>query len=79
MQGRASHVVASRARGSNGGHALCMEATPWTRAAHWGILPSTWRAAKRSAWGTILGRLQAKFGHGPKMKFAHLGLLYISY
>jgi hypothetical protein len=27
--------------------------------------------------GADLGQIQAKFGHGPKMKFAHLGLLYI--
>jgi hypothetical protein len=35
----------------------CMEATSWTRAAHWGILPSMWRAVKRSAWDAILGWL----------------------
>jgi hypothetical protein len=61
------------------GACSCMEGTSWTRAARWGILPSTWRAAKRSAWDAILDRLQAEFGHGPKSKVAARIRLYISY
>jgi hypothetical protein len=57
----------------------CMEATSWTRAAHWGILPSMWRAVKRSAWDAILGWLQAEFGHGPKSKVVAHIMLYNFY
>jgi len=43
--GDATGQTTRQAARCNGGCALCMVATPWTRAAHWGILPSTWRAA----------------------------------
>jgi len=39
------------------------------------ISSSTWRTVKWPAWEAILGLLQAEFRDGPKMKFAHLGLL----
>ena len=44
-----------------------------------GISPSTWRASVRATWGANLGHFQAESVLGPKMKFAHLGLLYISH
>jgi hypothetical protein len=61
------------------GQALAWLPRSRTRAAHGGILPSTWQTAKRSAWDMILDRLQAEFGHGPKSKVAARIMLYISY
>jgi len=43
---------------------------------HVGISANTSRAAEWPAWETILGLFQAEFGHGPKTKFAKLGLPY---
>ena len=43
---------------------------------HVGISANTWRAAEWPAWETIVGLFQAEFGHGPKTKFAKLGLPY---
>ena len=43
---------------------------------HVGISANTWRAAEWPAWETIVGLFQAEFGHGPKNKFAKLGLPY---
>ena len=43
-----------------------------------GISPSTWRASVRATWGANLGHFQAESVLGQKMKFVHLGLLYIS-
>ena len=40
---------------------------------------STWRASVWAGWGADLGHFQAESDLGPKMKFAHLGLLYISH
>jgi len=38
---------------------------------------STWPVSKWPAWEINLGGFRAEFGHGPKMKFAQLVLLYI--
>jgi len=45
---------------------------------HGGILSNTCRATTWMEWDAYLGLVRAEFGHGPKMKFAKLGLLYIS-
>jgi len=44
---------------------------------HVGKLPNRWRASVRATWGANLGHFQAESVLGPKMKFVHLGLLYI--
>jgi len=44
-----------------------------------GLLSNTWRASAWARWGADLGHFQAESDLGPKMKFAHLGLLYISH
>jgi hypothetical protein len=44
---------------------------------HTPISSNTWRATVRARQATFLGRLRAELGHGPKMMFAHLALLYI--
>jgi hypothetical protein len=40
---------------------------------------STWRATNGAWWAALLGWIWAESRHGPKMKFAHLGLLYNFY
>jgi hypothetical protein len=37
---------------------------------------STWRASVWPEREVILGCFRSEFGHGQKMKFVHLGLLY---
>jgi hypothetical protein len=58
------------------GHA----ARRWGRAAlhdgHAAISTNTWQALKWARWGVNLGQFRSEFGHEPKMKFVHLGLLY---
>ena len=46
---------------------------------HDDISPNTCRARKWLAWGAFLGLFRADLANGPKTKFAHLGLLYISH
>jgi hypothetical protein len=58
----------------------------WHGAGRWGaaalhgghapITSSTWRASAWPEREAILGRFRSEFGHGQKMKFVHLGLLY---
>ena len=40
-----------------------------------GILSNTWRASEYTEWDANLDPFWAEFLHGPKMKFAKLGLL----
>ena len=42
---------------------------------HVGILSNTWRAPEYTEWDANLDPFWAEFGHGPKTKFAKLGLL----
>ena len=44
---------------------------------HVGKRSNRWRAPVRATWGANLGHFQAESVLGPKMKFVHLGLLYI--
>ena len=54
---------------------LAMVGAPSLHGGRVGISSSTWRATKRPAWEAILGLFRAELDHGPKMKFAQLGLL----
>jgi len=57
-------------RGNNGGRALL-------HGRRVDLPPNTWRASVWARWGADLGRFRAESDLGPKMKFVHLGLLYI--
>ena len=46
---------------------------------HVGKLSNRWRAPVWTRWGADFGHFRAESNLGPKMKFDHLGLLYISY
>ena len=47
------------------------------RGDHVGKRSNRWRAPVRATWGANLGHFQAESVLEPKMKFVHLGLLYI--
>jgi hypothetical protein len=61
-------------------HAIRRESSAGTRGNNGGGAPSAWRTrrhfiehvagSERGKVGVNLGRIQAEFGHGPKMKFA---------
>ena len=63
--------------GKVGGWCPCLVATSRTRVSLGRISPSTWRATMWSAWDADLGWTWTEFGHGPKMKFVKIVLLYI--
>jgi hypothetical protein len=54
----------------------CMEATSQTTVAHWGILPSTWRAATWVRWDTVVGWLGSELDIGPKSNIEVRELFY---
>ena len=67
------------ARGAELGRASAMAGRAPVHGVHEDNLSSTWRAPELTWWGANLGHFRAESVLGPKMKFAHLGLLYVSH
>ena len=61
------------------GRASAMAGRAPVHGCHDGISSNTWRAPELTWWGANLGHFRAESVLGPKMKFAHLGLLYVSH